>query len=48
MPAAVGAAQVVAQLLSWSYLMPSYDTTLTGSLPLQPLSAPATIAGPSI
>ena len=31
-PAAVGAAQVVAQLLSWSYLMPSYDTTLTGGV----------------
>ena len=32
MPAALGVAQVVTQLLSWGYLMPSYETTLTGLL----------------
>ena len=33
-PAALGAAQVVSQLLAWSFLMPSYDTTLTGAVPV--------------
>ena len=35
-PAALGAAQVVSQLLAWSFLMPSYDTTLTGAGVLHP------------